>query len=322
MTSGLNVLLGAANFGYKPSASGVQVTSDKSLIESILQLYKENGYNQIDTARTYGDGTSEQILSAVDYATRGFILDTKIRSYFPGAHQKELVIKSFRESLQALNAEKVNILYLHSPDRQTPFLETLEAINELHAQRSFEKFGLSNYRPEEVEQIVQICSERGFVKPSVYQGMYNIVSRGIEKDLFPVLRRHKISFYAYSPLGGGFLTEYMSRDTKSVRFDPSLRIGEKYNKYYFQSNRFEALEKLREVGQAHELSVPEIALRWLVHHSHLKQEYGDAVILGGSSLARIAANLGFVGKPALPQDFDAVFEFIKESVPDSDPYAF
>lgn len=66
-------------------------------------------------------------------------------------------------------------MYLHAPDRETPFRETLEAMNQGYKQGVFKKFGLSNYKPEEVEEIVGICEKEGWVKPSVYQGQYNAV---------------------------------------------------------------------------------------------------------------------------------------------------
>lgn len=61
----------------------------------------------------------------------------------------------------------------------------------------FDRFGLSNYRAEEVEEIVGICEREGLVRPRVYQGRYNAIIRGGEEKLFPVLRRYGIAFYAY-----------------------------------------------------------------------------------------------------------------------------
>jgi len=67
-------------------------------------------------------------------------------------------------------------MYLHAPDRETPFADTLAAIDKGHKAGKFAKFGLNNYRPEEVEEIVGLCEKNGWVKPSVYQGQYNAVS--------------------------------------------------------------------------------------------------------------------------------------------------
>jgi aflatoxin B1 aldehyde reductase len=58
-----------------------------------------------------------------------------------------------------------------------------------------------------VQQIVNICKEKNYVLPSVYQGNYNSITRRNEEELFPLLRRENISFYAYSPSAGGFFLQ-------------------------------------------------------------------------------------------------------------------
>jgi aflatoxin B1 aldehyde reductase len=70
-------------------------------------------------------------------------------------------------------------------------------MNKAHKAGKFERFGISNYTAEEVEKLVEICETNGWVKPSVYQGQYNAIARLNEDDLFPILRKHGISFYAY-----------------------------------------------------------------------------------------------------------------------------
>jgi len=88
-------------------------------------------------------------------------------------------------------------MFLHVPDRQTPFEDTTKAMNDAIKHGKFEKFGLSNYTAVEVQKFIEICEQKGYTKPSVYQGHYNAVVRGGEKELFPLLRKHNIAFYAY-----------------------------------------------------------------------------------------------------------------------------
>ena len=95
------------------------------------------------------------------------------------------------------------------------------------------KFGLSNYTAEEVEEIIKISKENNYVLPSVYQGNYNAITRINEEKLFPLLRREKISFYAYSPFAGGFFLQ--KPDVKPVsgsRFDADTFAGKMYNGLY------------------------------------------------------------------------------------------
>jgi len=88
-------------------------------------------------------------------------------------------------------------MFLHVPDRQTPFEDVAEAMDKAFRQGKFKNFGLSNYSPVEVQQFIDICEEKGFVKPSIYEGHYNAIVRGGEKELIPLLRKHNMAFFAY-----------------------------------------------------------------------------------------------------------------------------
>lgn len=87
-------------------------------------------------------------------------------------------------------------MFLHSPDRGTPFSVTCAAIDKEYKAGKFKAFGLSNYRADEVEEIVKLCVENNWVKPTVYQGQYNAAMRASE-ELLPVLRKHGIQFVAF-----------------------------------------------------------------------------------------------------------------------------
>jgi aryl-alcohol dehydrogenase-like predicted oxidoreductase len=59
------------------------------------------------------------------------------------------------------------------------------------------KIGISNYTAKGVEEFLSVCDKNGWTKPTVYQGQYNAVCRKRETELFPLLRKHGIKFYAY-----------------------------------------------------------------------------------------------------------------------------
>lgn len=164
-----------------------------------LDAFHDRGGRQLDTARTYSPhapGSSETRLGTIEAGKR-FAIDTKVVSFLPGSHTKDKIAKSVDTSLELLKIPTINIEYLHVPDRTTPFEETVEAMNEAYKAGKFKQFGLSNFTAEEVEKVLSICEERGFIKPSVYQGQYNPIVRSGEKELFPLLRKHGIAFYAW-----------------------------------------------------------------------------------------------------------------------------
>lgn len=164
-----------------------------------MDAFHRRGYRHLDTARDYtptAPGSSEARLGRAGAASR-FTIHTKVHSGHPGDHEPSKIELSIGQSLDALKTSSVETMFLHSPDRQTPFEETAKAMHDAVEQGRFKKFGLSNYTAAEVQKILEICEQKGYTKPSVYQGHYNAVVRGAEKELFPLLRKHNVAFFAY-----------------------------------------------------------------------------------------------------------------------------
>ncbi|KAL7943303.1 NADP-dependent oxidoreductase domain-containing protein [Trichoderma barbatum] len=305
--SPLNVILGAANVGDSQIDKTVRYDKPEE-VNSYLDAFFNRGYNHIDTARIYStgaSGTSEPRLGAVG-AGKKFIIDTKVRSREPGNHQKDKIAEEVEISLKALQIDQINIQYLHQPDRATPFEETCEAIDKAYKEGKFRKFGLSNFTVKEVEEVVEICERRGFVKPSVYQGQYNAIVRGGEKELFHVLRKSNIAFYAWSPAGGGFFAGNHKNGKAGGRFDKSA-----------------ATDNALAIAGKHGISGHATALRWTLHHSVLNAKYGDSIITSPSSIDQLNSNLDTVEQGPLPEDVVKAVNEIYDAVgTDEIPYAF
>lgn len=196
-------------------------------------------------------------------------------------------------------------MYLHAPDRSTPFAETVRAIDEAHKAGHFEQFGLSNYTAEEVDEIVAICEKRGYVKPTVYQGQYNAIARLPEKELLPTLRKHGLAYYAYSPSAGGMFTGKISEASKEIsggRFDTTTIVGNLYTGNYMKKELIEAARKVHEEASKRGLSGHEVALRWVLHHSALSADKGDAMIIGASSMKQLEQNIKACHGGPLPDE--------------------
>ncbi|PIL26195.1 transporter [Ganoderma sinense ZZ0214-1] len=326
MTSGqqktaLNIVMGAMTFGEE-GKDGVRV-SDLKDVSAILDVFQKHGHSEVDTAIVYAHGTSEQYLGKLSWQKRGLIMDTKLYPY-PGiiSHSPEDVRKFIEISLKSLQTDSVHMWYLHGPDRKTPYEDTLRAVNELYKEGKFEKFGISNYMAWEVAEIVGICKRNGWVQPVAYQGLYNAVHRKVEPELFPCLRKFGMAFYEFNPLGGGFFTgRYRSLEDAGEagsRFDANTMQGTMYRKRYWNEPYFRALAKIEAVAQKHGLTLAEIALRWISHHSLLKREYGDAVLIGASSVEHIEQNLVDLEKGPLPEE---VVKVLDEAWVEVSPYA-
>ncbi|KAK4695495.1 aflatoxin B1 aldehyde reductase, partial [Lecanoromycetidae sp. Uapishka_2] len=324
--SAVKVVFGAMTIGNGQEQSRV---SDLSEAGKILDIFQSYGHNEVDTSRYYGSGTSEEYLGKLNWQDRGIVMDTK---FYPTVgkgmdkehwtHSPEHIRENMRLSLKALNAKKIDMWYLHGPDRTTPYIDTLREVNNLYKEGCFDKFAISNYMSWEVAQICEICETHGWVKPSVYQGIYNALHRTVEAELFPCLRHYGMGYYAYNPLGGGFFTGAFTKDTEEVekgsRFDPDKWQGKMYRAKYFKDEYFKALDIVKPVAEKHGLTMAEVALRWITHHSQLGTKYPDAILIGASSTKHIEQNLKDLDKGALPDDvvksLDEAWEIVRPVV--------
>ena len=168
------VILGTMTFG-NDETKGARITSLDDYNKCLDYLQKE-GYNEVDTARVYIGGTQEAWTAQAHWKERGLSLATKCYPTEPGTHKSEKIRASLELSLKELKTDCVDIFYLHAADRSVPFEETLEEVNKMHKEGKFVNLGLSNFTAFEVAEVVIMCKERGWVRPTIYQGMYNAIS--------------------------------------------------------------------------------------------------------------------------------------------------
>lgn len=174
-SSQLRVILGTMTFGPDEAAGGRVTSLDE--YNKILDYFQARGYNEIDTARVYVGGKQEAFTTEARWKERGLTIATKWYPRQPGQHKPEVIKEQLNISLKELETDSVDIFYLHAADRSVPFEETLEAVNELHKEGKFVQLGLSNFTAFEVAEIVITCNERGWVRPTIYQGIYNAISQ-------------------------------------------------------------------------------------------------------------------------------------------------
>lgn len=301
------VSLGLMTFGPDGTQSyGSRITSLDGFNEC-LDYLQSRGYNEVDTARTYVDGHQEGWTRLTNWRDRRLKLATKWYPYNPGDHAKAAIKENLSKSLQELGSDCVDIFYLHAPDRSVPFHETLEACNVLYEEGKFKQLGLSNFAAWEVAELWNIADQRGWIKPTIYQAMYNCLTRAIEEELVPCCRKYGLDILVYNPLAGGVLSgKYRSKDVPNDggRYSTSDPVvGAMYRERYFRDVNFEALKVIKPVADQLGLTLLEIAFRWLVHHSQLKVKDGnDGVVIGISSLNQLKHNLDELEKEPLPNE--------------------
>ncbi|KAH8919798.1 Aldo/keto reductase [Atractiella rhizophila] len=297
----LEIVFGGGSIG----ATG-WLNTTASLDEN-LPYYSAKGYRSIDSAFMYSPGaptTSESLIGEWNAKEKGWTIDTKSNSFFDAAHKPENLRKSLEGSLERLKVEKVRTFYLHKSDETTTLLETLKGVDALFKEGKFERFGVSNFQPDAVEELVKLSQEHNLVKLAVYQGQYNGLARRAETELFPVLRKYGIAFFAYSPTAGGFFQEKHILDQDAPgRFAGDGLLAQSYRGMFNKPAYLDALKEFHATlkTRPNSPSATEIATRWVVYHSHLRGNVGDALILGTNRQSHIVEGLEWVEKGPLEE---------------------
>lgn len=279
--SGLKVsrlCLGTMNFGPMASESESFAIMDRAL---------ELGMNFFDTADVYGwelgEGITEQILGRW-FAQGGnrrekVVLATKVfgrmgewpnQSRLSALHIK----RACEDSLRRLQTDHIDLYQMHHVDRQTPWEEIWQAMEQLHREGKVLYIGSSNFAGWHLAQAQELAKQRHFLGLVSEQSLYNLNDRMIELEVIPACKAYGIGLIPWSPVARGLLAGALQPTTTGRRADEDLqKTIEKYRP------RLEAYEQLcRETGEA----PAHIALAWLLH-----QKAVTAPIIGPRTLDQL-----------------------------------
>merc|ERR1719221_2134443 len=278
----------------------------------------DSDFKHLDTAFMYCGGKTQTILGDMEAWKEKGLMGDKINPWDKKNFGEESIRMQVDTCLTRLKVPKVEIMYLHAPDHNTPLEVTLEVMDKLHKEGKFNQLGLSNYSAWLVAEVVNVCKVNKWVKPSVYQGMYSTITWQVEEELIPCLRYHDTAFYAYSPLGGGILSgKYQFQDQSDKKIPKGRFNGVGWDKVYrdryWKEEHFQSMEKLKELLIEHhpdeKITIPGAAFRWIYNHSLLDGAQGDAVVPGASRLEQISINLELSKAGPLHQE---VVDFMHE----------
>lgn len=296
----VNLILGTMTFGEQIFGNDVN---------AMIDCFLDHGYKELDTAYVYNNGECERLLGkALEKIDRNsYEIASKVNPRITGRLDKEAVLTQANESLQRLGIEYMDTLYLHFPDKQTPIELALEACAQLFDEGKFKKLGLSNFPAWLVGEVYNICDRHGWMLPKVYEGLYNPLGRFAERELNDALDYYGMCFYAYNPLAGGMLTNKYSSQDRTLKQGRFINRPN-YQQRYWKDSYFNAVDRIKIVCAKYDINIIEATYRWLVNHSMLNGDRGDAIIVGASRLSQLEQNMETMGKGKLPEDLVNVIE--------------
>lgn len=308
----VNLILGTMTFGESVFSQEVG---------DFIKTFLEAGYMELDAAYVYNEGNCEKLIGeALKEIKRPYKISTKVNPRISGKLDGDAAYKQLNGSLERLGVECVDTFYLHFPDPATPIDSVLAACAELHEQGKFKELGLSNFPAWMVADVWHICDKNNLVKPTVYEGIYNPLTRNAEIELDECLNRFGMRFCAYNPMAGGLLTGRYGKFEDEPE-DGRFTHRPNYQARYWKESYFKAVEIIREAVSRHGLTIIEGVYRWLAYHSMLKAERGDGIIIGASKLEHLRQNMEAIKAGPLPADIlEAFGQAWKVSKPDSPEY--
>lgn len=295
----VNLVLGTMTFGESVFHPNVE-----QFVESFLSM----GYDELDTAYVYNEGLCEKLLGdALKKIDRKKIrISTKVNPRIYGKLDGDAAYKQLNESLKRLGVDYVDTFYLHFPDPFTPVDSVLEACADLHEQGKFKELGLSNFPAWMVADVWHRCDRNGWVKPSVYEGIYNPLTRKAEMELNAALNNFEMRFYVYNPMAGGLLTGRYGKFEEAPT-DGRFTHRPNYQGRYWKKSYFDAVAVVADAAGKHGITLIEATYRWLANHSMLNGNRGDAILIGASKLAHLKQNIEAVNAGPLPEDVISAF---------------
>ena len=294
----MKLVLGTMTFGESVFAPDVS---------AFVNAYLQNGGTELDTAYVYNEGNCERLLGEVlPKLEKPFRIATKVNPRISGRLDGDAAYKQVNESLERMNLPSVDTVYLHFPDPKTPVESVLEAMADLHSQGKFKELGLSNFPAWMVTDVWHICDSRGWVKPTVFQGIYNPLTRKAETELNACLNHFGMRFYAYNPLAGGLLTGRYGH-YEDAPTDGRFTHRPNYQGRYWKKSFFEAVDLIRKAGEKYGINTIEATYRWLAFHSMLDGSRGDAILIGASKLGHLQQNMDTLKAGSLPEEMVEAF---------------
>ncbi len=275
-------------------------------VTRIIDFALEAGINHIDSANSYVQGQSEITLGrALKGRREKFVLATKF--YNPigdGSNDRGAsryhIMNACEVSLQRLQTDHIDLYYLHRWDPNTPIEETLRALDDLIRLGKVRYIGCSDLAAWQLAHANLLAELRGWSKFVVIQSEYNLVERGVEKEVLPYCRAHDVGFVPYHPLAGGFLT---GKYRRGLPPPPGSRgqTAPYMKKYMAGASYYDRIEKLEAWAQARDRSLNELAEAWLLAQSQI-----CSVISGASRCEQVVDNIKVIDWHLAPSDLKEI----------------
>ena len=289
--------LGAMTFGGDGELWSKIGDLDQNAADDLVRTALDAGVNFIDTANVYSEGRSEimtgQALKNLGVNRHEVVIATKALGRMgPGPNgagaSRHALLHEAKESLKRLGLDHIDLYQIHGFDPTTPIEETLDALDTLVSDGHVRYVGVSNWAAWQIMKALGVSERKGLERIASLQAYYTIAGRDLEREIVPMLTSENVGLMVWSPLAGGLLSGKYDRDGGSAE-SGSRRVDFDFPPVN-KERAFDAVDVMREIARAHDASVAQIALAWLLH-----QPVVTSVIVGAKRPDQLTDNIGATG---------------------------
>ncbi|BDH46836.1 oxidoreductase [Salmonella enterica subsp. enterica serovar Choleraesuis] len=282
--------LGCMTFG-EPSRGNHAWTLPEESSRKIIKRALDSGINFFDTANSYSDGSSEEIVGRAlkDFARReDIVLATKVYHQsqdLPQGLSRAQIMRGIDDSLKRLGTDYVDLYQIHRWDYQTPIEETLEALNDVVKAGKARYIGASSMYAWQFAKALGIQERYGWSRFVSMQDQYNLIQREEEREMLPLCYSEGVAVIPWSPLARGRLTRPWGETTARL-------VSDEFGKTLYdtsEQNDAQIAERLSFIADELNASRAQVALAWL-----LSKRAVAAPIIGASREEQLADLLNAV----------------------------
>ena len=262
------VCLGCMTYGV-PDRGNHPWTLDESTSRPLIQRAIELGINFFDTANSYSDGTSEEIVGRAlrDFARRDeIVIATKV--FFASREgpnlsglSRKAILREVDRSLQRLGTDYIDLYQIHRYDQHTPIEETLEALHDVVKAGKVRHIGASSMYAWQFAKMLATSERHGWTRFVTMQNHLNLISREEEREMLPLCADAGIGVIPWSPLARGRLTRPWDATTGRLESDEFGKTL--YRPQTAESDR-QVVEAVAGVAEARGVSRASVALAWVM----------------------------------------------------------
>lgn len=274
--------------------------ADETTSAAMFKRCRDVGINFFDCANTYAGGRSEEILGKLMAPERDeLVITSKVASPVgKGINDRGLsrrhIMLQVEASLRRLQTDRLDLLFVHHFDPDTPMEETLRALDHLVQQGKVLYLGVSNWSAWQIAKALGISAREGLARFQCIQPMYNLTKRQAEVEILPLALSEGVGVIPYSPLGGGLLSGKYSTSAKPT--GGRLVQNQMYAKRYAEDLYYEVAERFTAYAQERNIHPATLAVAWVMHHPAI-----TAPIIGARNVDQLAASLDAINVAMTPE---------------------